>query len=149
MATSILQPLLLRTAAKPINLMSSTAFERLTKDLWRAKGTIQPGKPSFLSACPALPLSPCSPSPLYLAAFVGLSPILSNSEKVPGSESPPPLFLPPPPFLSSFFKVVFARDGRAFSALGSLPRRFVACPSIVLPKAVQVQQGFVWLLNTD
>lgn len=52
------------------------------------------------------------------------------------------------PFLSSFFKVVLARDGRAFSPLGSLPCRFVACLSIVLPKAVQVQQGFVWVLNT-
>lgn len=39
-AALTLQQLLLTAAAKPINLMSSTAFETLTEDLWRAKGTM-------------------------------------------------------------------------------------------------------------
>lgn len=137
MAASIPQPLLLTEAAKPINLVSSTAFERLAKNLQRAQGTIQPGKSSFLSACPALPLALFSLSSL-LSCLCGISPILSDSEKVLVSESPPPpfffsffifFFL----FLASFFKGVLSGDRRAFSEPGPCHAALLAAPALCFP----------------
>lgn len=105
-------------AAKPINLVSSTAFERLAKDLRRAQGTIQPGKSSFLSACPALPLALFSLSSL-LNCLCGLSPILSDSEKVLASKSPPPFFFFPlfwHPFSKGCFQGIAGLSARRVPA---------------------------------